>query len=57
MNLNEIIIELLRIRTAHQRKAIECAALAQTTELAQEVAAAERITAAIIILDRNLNPQ
>ena len=52
MSLNEIIVELLRIRSAHQRKAVECAARAQTKELADEITAAERITTAIIVLDR-----
>lgn len=52
MNLDDIIIELLRIRGDHQRAAALCATRGEPNGLAQNVTAAERITTAILALDR-----
>lgn len=52
MTIDEIIIELFRIRSECQRKASESAIQGQQTYFAQNMITAERISSAILILDR-----
>jgi hypothetical protein len=52
MTTHEIIIQLFRIRAAHQHAAILAAQKRDTDEMAQQLIQAERIAGAILLLSR-----